>query len=102
MDELEFVKRELEKHRGKGNAISAGDIENMLGYPRDDTHAKGRKLVKKCAKQFRMPISGDSSGYFIITNETELNEYKANLQSRKKKIDEREKIIENNFKEWNK
>ena len=23
---------------------------NMLEYPRDDTHAKGRKLVKKCAK----------------------------------------------------
>ena len=35
-----------------------------------------------------MPISGVSLGYFIITNEIELNEYKANLQS--KKIDERE------------
>lgn len=102
MNELELVRQLLEQHRGKGNEISAGDIERLLGYPRDDTHVKGRKLVKQCAKQFGMPISGDASGYFLMTNESELNEYKANLQSRKKKIDEREKIMEINFKGWNK
>lgn len=42
MDELEKVKRLLEVHQGKGNAISAGEIEQRLGYPTEDTHAKGR------------------------------------------------------------
>lgn len=39
MDELEFIKQTLEEHRGKGNEISAGDIEELLGFSRDDTHA---------------------------------------------------------------
>lgn len=85
MDELETVKRLLEAHQGKGNAISAGEIEQRLGYPTEGSHAKGRKLVGRCAKKYEIPVSGDVSGYFIMTNQFELDEYKANLQSRVKK-----------------
>lgn len=47
MDELELIKQTLEEHRGKGNEISAGDIEKkLLGISKDDTHAKGRRLIK--------------------------------------------------------
>ena len=31
MNELELVKKELEKHRGKGNTISAGEIADIFG-----------------------------------------------------------------------
>ena len=102
MDELEKVKKLLEKHQGKGNSISAGDIEQILGYPTEDTHVKGRKLVKRCAKKYGIPVSGDTSGYFIMTTQAELDEYKANLQSRVKKIQDREELMEKNFREWNK
>lgn len=102
MDELEKVKQLLETHQGKGSAISAGEIEQILGYQTEDTHAKGRKLVERCAKKYRIPVSGDTSGYFVMTSQSELNEYKANLQSRVKKIQDREKLMEKNFKEWNK
>ena len=102
MNELEKVKQLLEKHQGKGNSISAGTIEQMLGYPTEDTHAKGRRLVERCAQKYKIPVSGDSAGYFIMTSEAELNEYKQNLQSRVKKIQEREKLMEKNFREWNK
>ena len=102
MDKLEKVKQLLEAHQGKGNAISAGEIEQMLGYPTEDTHAKGRKLVERCAKKYDIPVSGDTSGYFIMTNQSELDEYIANLQSRAKKIQERKELMEKNFKEWNK
>lgn len=102
MDELEFIKQVLEQHRGKGNEISAGNIEEMLNYPRDDTHAKGRKLIKKCAEKYNIPLAGNDAGYFIITNEEELNEYKSNLHSRTEKIKERERTMEQNYKEWNK
>lgn len=102
MDELEKVKQLLEAHQGKGNAISAGEIEQTLGYPTEDTHAKGRKLVERCAKKYGIPVSGDTSGYFIMINQTELDEYKANLRSRAKKIQDREEVMEKNFKEWKK
>lgn len=102
MDELEKVKQILEKHQGKGNSISAGKIEQILGYPTEDTHAKGRKLVERCAKKYGIPVSGDISGYFIMTKQSELKEYKSNLQSRVKKIQDREEMMEKNFREWNK
>lgn len=64
MDELEFVKKELEKHRGKGNTISAGEIAGMLGYPVEGSHVKGRNLVKCCARKYRIPVGGNASGYY--------------------------------------
>lgn len=102
MNELEIVKQELEKHHGKGNEISAGVIEEKLGYARDDTHAKGRRLIKSCAKKYNIPLAGNTNGYYIIENEAELNEYRANLQSRRDKINERENIMVKNYEEWHK
>lgn len=102
MDKLEIVKQLLEEHQGKGNSISAGEIEQILGYSTEDTHAKGRKLVERCMMEYGIPVGGDTSGYYIITNQAELNECKATLQSRAKKIKDREKLMEKNFREWNK
>ena len=102
MDELEFIKQILEAHRGKGNEISTGYIEEMLGFPRDDTHVRGRRLIKKCAEKYNIPLAGNDSGYYIMITDEELNEYKANLRSRTEKIKERERTMENNYKEWNK
>lgn len=102
MDELEFIKQIIEDHRGKGNEISAGVIEEMLGFPKDDTHAKGRRLIKKCAGKYNIPLGGNDSGYYIMINDEELKEYKANLNSRIEKIKERERTMENNYREWNK
>ena len=101
MDELEKVKQLLEAHQGQNNPISAGEIEQILGYPTEATHAKGRMLVKRCAKKFGIPVSGDTSGYYIMTSQAELDKYKANLQSRAKKIQDREALMEKNFREWN-
>lgn len=100
MSELKKVKKLLEQHQGKGNAISAGEIEKRIIGSTEDTHAKGRKLVERCAKEYGMPIAGDASGYYIITTQNELDEYEANLQSRIKKMKKRGKMMEKNFKEW--
>ena len=102
MDELEFVKKELEKHRGKGNTISAGEIAEMLGYPVEGSHVKGRDLVKRCAKKYRIPVGGNTSGYYIITTQDELEQYKSNLRSRAQKTLERGELMEEFFEEWNK
>lgn len=102
MDELEFVKMELEKHCGKRNTISAGEIAEMLGYPVEGSHVKGRDLVKRCAKKYRIPVGGNTSGYYIITTQDELDEYRSNLRSRAQKTLERGELMEEFFEEWNK
>ena len=102
MNELEFVKIQLEKHRGKGNTISAGEIAEMLGYPVEGSHVKGRDLVKRCAEKYRIPVGGNIYGYYIITTQEELEEYKANLRSRAQKTLERGELMETFFEEWNK
>ena len=56
MDELERVKQVLEMHCGEGNEISAGIIGSMLGYSHDDTHAKARRIIKKCAEKYGIPL----------------------------------------------
>lgn len=102
MDELERVKQVLEMHCGEGNEISAGIIGSMLGYSHDDTHAKARRIVKKCAEKYGIPLGANTRGYFIMTSIDELREYEKNLQSRIQGIEERKKIMEKHFKEWNK
>ena len=99
MDELAFVRDQLERHRGRANPISAGEIAEMLGYPVEGSHVKGRDLVKRCSEKYRIPVGGNTSGYYIITTEDELNEYKANLRSRADKTLERGVLMTEFFEE---
>ena len=99
MDELEFVKTQLESHVGKGNTISAGEIEKMLGYPVEGSHVKGRDLVKRCAEKYRIPVGGNINGYYIINTESELNEYTTNLKSRAQKTLERGDLMKKFYEE---
>lgn len=102
MDKLERIKQELEKHYGSKNVMSAGIIEDMFGYPKDDTHSNGRRLIKQCAEKYGIPLGSTNDGYYIMTTEEELDEYKANLDSRIEKIKDRKTLMENNYKEWHK
>ena len=94
-------KRNWKSTEEKRNTISAGEIAEMLGYPVEGSHVKGRDLVKRCAKKYRVPVGGNASGYYIITTQEELDEYKSNLRSRAQKTLERGELMEEFFKEWN-
>lgn len=102
MDILEEIKQILENHIGRGNEISAQVFENKFGNPIDKTHRKSRELIEKCADKYHIPIAGNDLGYYIISNEEELAEYKENLQSRINGIRQREAKMEKFFKERNK
>lgn len=52
-------------------------------------------MVKRCAKKHKIPVGGNTSGYYIITTPEELEEYKANLRSRAKKALERGDLMQN-------
>ena len=101
-DELELIKKQLSKHRGKGNEISAGIIGDLLKFEKDDTHAKARYRIKKCAEKYHIPLAANNNGYFIMTTPDELKEYQENLDSRIEEIKERKDNMTEFYKEWNK
>lgn len=92
----------LSKHRGKGNEISSGQIAKKMGIYENATHAKARSLIRKAAEKHELPLSSNKKGYFIMTSESELNDYMDNLDSRIKGIEERKEIMRENFRKANK
>lgn len=102
MDELEIIRQELKKHYGKGHEISAGEIEEMLGYQTEGSHHKGRTLILKCAEVYNIPLGSNSNGYYIMTTPEELAENGATLDSRIAGIEAHKLLMEKNFKEWHK
>ena len=94
---LKKINEILLNHKGKQNRITSEKIASQLGIKEDDTHAKTRALILECAKEYKLPLAADTRGYYLITCQKEYDEYMANLNSRKDGIDERIKIITNNF-----
>ena len=94
---LKKINEILLNHKGKQNRITSGKIASQIGIKEDDTHARTRALILECAKEYKLPLAADTRGYYLITCQKEYDEYMANLNSRKDGIDERIKIITNNF-----
>lgn len=94
------VKEIIEKHRGKTNQISAGEIGRMLGLRQEDTHVEARQLIFETIEKYKIPIAAGSKGYYLINNEEELNSYVRTLENRAKKILQRKETIKNFFKEY--
>ena len=98
MDKLEKIKILLEHHVGKGNEVSAQIIEDEYGKSSDKTHRKARELIDDCIDKYNLPVAANNKGYFIISNESEYDEYMANLDSRIAGIDDRKKVITKIYK----
>lgn len=84
-------------HKGKQNRITSAKIALQLGIKEDDTHAKTRAYIFECAQKYKLPLAADNRGYYLITCQEEYDGYIANLNSRIAGIEERKKIITNNF-----
>jgi len=93
------IKKTMEKHKGKQNAISSGKIGEMLNLKQEDTHVEARMYIYKVMKKYRIPIAGGGRGYYIIKNQEELKQYTTTLDNRSKKIIKRKKEVEAIFKE---
>lgn len=96
---IEQIKNILISHKGRKNAITSAEIANIIGIDEDDTHAQTRALILDCAKKYKLPLAAINRGYYLITSRTEYNEYMNNLSSRIAGIEERKRIITENFKE---
>ena len=99
---LKNIAEILSSHRGKGNEISSGQIAKMIGISENATHAKTRALIRKAAEKHELPLSSNKNGYFIMTSESELSDYMANLDSRIKGIEEHKAIMRENYRKVNK
>lgn len=96
---LEQIEDILLLHKGKQNPITSAEIARKIGIIEDDTHAQTRALILECAEKYGLPLATNNSGYYLISNQQEYEEYMANLNSRSAGIDERKRIITKNFKE---
>ena len=79
---LEQIKRIMEEHIGKRNAITSAEIADMLGIDEDDTHAITRDLLLQAAEAYNLPLAASNRGYYLIDNETEYEEYMRRVLSR--------------------
>ena len=102
MNDLEIIRDLLLEHKDENNQITAAEIATTLGYyNEDDTHAKTRALVKKCIKEYYLPVRGTDNGYYYMTKRSDLDKYIDNLNGRIEKIAERRDMVIKNFEENN-
>ena len=98
----ESIRDILLHHEGKANKITSAQIAEAIGINEDATYAKTRNMILNCAKTYSLPLAANTKGYYLITSKEEYNEYIANLDKRIAGIQERKKIITENYKEWKK
>lgn len=95
---IDQIKDILLQHYGKRNPITSSEIASIIGVVEDDTHAKTRELIFKCAEKYGLPLAANNRGYYIISNQQEYDEYMTNLDSRSAGIEERKRIITKNYR----
>lgn len=99
---LKEIKNILLMHEGRSNPVTSAEIAKRIGIQEDDTHAQTRALILECAKTYKLPLAANNRGYYLIVNQQEYDEYMNNLDSRSTGIEERKKIITENFRGWKK
>lgn len=99
MDNLEAIRDILRQHAGKSNKVTSSQIAKKININEDATHAKTRAFILKTAKKYKLPLAANNRGYYLINTKAEYDEYIKNLDSRIAGIEERKKIITDNYKE---
>lgn len=100
MNMIEQIRDILLIHRGKQNRITSSQIARAVGITEDATYAKTRAQILECAKTYNLPLAADTKGYYLITNQEEYDCYIENLSSRIAGIEERKRIITENYEMW--
>ena len=99
MNELALICNILNHHIGKSNKVTSSQIAEQIGIQEDATHAKTRALILEAAKKYRLPLAANNRGYYIINTKAEYDEYIKYLDLKIAGIEQRKKIITDNYKE---
>ena len=97
---LDQIRDILLLHKGIKNRITSSEVADAVGIVEDITYAKTRALIFDCAKKYGLPLAADTKGYYLITCQKEYDDYIKNLNSRISGIDERKRVITQNYARW--
>ncbi|MBE0558971.1 MAG: hypothetical protein IH628_17220 [Proteobacteria bacterium] len=100
MAKLYEIKDILEKHRGKKNQISAGDIGTQIGINEDATHVQVRSLIRQTIEELQLPVAAGNRGYYLINNREELDEYLHGIDGRIKEMKTRKQLVWDAFESY--
>lgn len=98
MSVYETIRDCLELHKGKNNPVTSAEVSDLIGIIEDDTHAQTRVLILDTANMYGLPLAENNRGYYLITSDSEYDEYMKNLDSRIEGITQRKEIITKNYK----
>lgn len=98
--EYEQVKEMLLAHRGKGNEISARDINEVVELDNVGSFPKTRQCIRDIMEEERIPIIGGGNGYYVAETEAELESYLGTLDSRIMNTAERKMLVERAARSW--
>ena len=92
---LKKLKKIILGHRGKTNAIKSREIADKVGI-NEDTHHTTREMILQAARRYNLPLAADT----VINNDFEYRKYMINLDSRIAGIEERKRLITENYNLW--
>ena len=98
--QLHKIKKIIENHRGKKNQISAGEIGPQIGIHEDATHVQVRGLILQVIERFNLPVAGGNRGYYLIKDQSELEEYLRNIDGRIDEMQKRKNLVEEAFRKY--
>ena len=98
--QLHKIKEILEKHVGRENQISSGDIGPKMGIHEDATHVQVRGLIREAIEKLRLPIGGGNRGYYLIKDRNELRQYTESIENRINEMQKRKELIEEAFEDY--
>lgn len=97
--QLKAIADILKKHKGRANAIHSKKIARKVGIAEHDSAAniRIRAAITEAMFFYALPVGACGAGYFLIANETELNDYLARLSLRAQSIMKRAKAVRRNY-----
>lgn len=92
MSKLAKIKKIIEDHPGRENAILSTEIAELIGVDPGPSSITIRNLVTKTMKKLHVPI-GSGRGYYLITNPDDLNKNIEQVEKRLRNITDRKKDL---------
>lgn len=99
-EEYEQVKELLLEHRGKGNEISAREIDGVVDLDNVGSFPNTRACIRDIIMRDGIPVIGGGNGYYVAETEQEIHAAIATLDSRIIKTTERKVGLRQAARDW--
>jgi hypothetical protein len=94
LDDVEAILRD---EATPDDPVTSGEISDRLDLDDGDSNPRAREAIRILTDERELPIAGTSTGYFMMTERSELEAYKENLDARIAGMEERKRSAEDAF-----